>query len=73
VPRGETLAWELRALRELLSKTSPVVEETAQRLASLTGLFERAVIVPNEKLADFHEVRTRPGSFVRPKREQWRF
>ena len=51
-PSKETLAWELRALRELLSKTSPVVEETAQRLASCTGLFERAVIVPNEKLAD---------------------
>src|SRR5687767_9931881 len=52
-PSTETLAWELRALREMLSKTSPVGEETAKRLASCAGVLERAVIVPCEKLADF--------------------
>ena len=52
-PSVETLAWELHALRELLSRTSPVCEEAAQRLASCAGILERAAIVPNEKLADF--------------------
>jgi hypothetical protein len=65
-PSTETLAWELRALRELLSKTSPVVEETAQRLASCAGILERAVIVPSEKLAGFQ--RSQDGA-VRELRE----
>ena len=65
-PSTETLAWELRALRELLSKTSPLVEETAQRLASCAGILERAVIVPSEKLADFQ--RSQDGA-VRELRE----
>jgi len=51
-PSTETLAWELRALRE--------------RLASCTGILERAVIVPSEKLADFQ--RSQDGA-VRELRE----
>jgi len=65
-PSTETLAWELRALRELLSKTSPVVEEAAQRLASCAAILERAVIVPSEKLAGFQ--RSQDGA-VRELRE----
>jgi hypothetical protein len=38
-PSTETLAWELRALRE--------------RLASCAGILERAVMMPSEKLDDF--------------------
>ena len=49
----ETLAWEVRSLREWLSKTSPVVEEAARRLASSAAIFERAVHVPSERLDDF--------------------
>jgi hypothetical protein len=52
-PSTETLAWELRALREWLSNTSPIVEEAARRLGSCVGAFERVVVVSNEKLADF--------------------
>ena len=52
-PSTKTLAWELRALRELLSKMPPVVEEAAQRRASCAGVLERAVIVSSEKLDDF--------------------
>ena len=65
-PSTETLAWELRALREWLSKTSPIVEEAAQRLASCAGILERAVIVPSEKLDDFQ--RSQDGA-VRELRE----
>lgn len=49
----ETLGCELRSLREWLSKTSPIVEEAARRLATTAALFERAVLVPSEKLDDF--------------------
>jgi hypothetical protein len=49
----ETPGWELPSLREWLSKTSPIVEEAARRLATTTALFERAVLVPSEKLDDF--------------------
>ena len=52
-PSTESLAWELRAIREWLSKTSPLVEETARRLASCVTVLERVVVVPSEKLADF--------------------
>jgi hypothetical protein len=53
-PRSmELLGWELRSLREWLSKTSPIVEEAARRLATTAAVFERAVIVPSEKLDDF--------------------
>jgi hypothetical protein len=52
-PTAETLTWELRVLRELLSKTSPIVEEAARRLATTAAIFERAVLVPSEKLQDF--------------------
>lgn len=38
-PPTETLAWEVRALRE--------------RLASCAGILERAVMMPSEKLDDF--------------------
>jgi hypothetical protein len=65
-PSAETLAWELHALRELLSRTSPVVEEAAQRLASCAGILERAALVPNEKLA---EVQRSQDSVVRGLRE----
>jgi hypothetical protein len=65
-PSTETLVWELRALRELLSKTSPVVEEAAQRLASCAGIIERAIIVPSGKLAD---VQRSQDSAVRELRE----
>jgi len=51
-PSTETLAWELRALREWLSKTAPVIDEAARRLASYPTVFDRAVVVPSEKLAD---------------------
>lgn len=64
-PSTETLAWELRALRELLSKTPPVVEEAAQRLASCAGILERAVIVPSEKLDDFQRSHDAAGREVR--------
>jgi hypothetical protein len=49
----ETLGWELHSLREWLSKTSPVVEEAARRLATTAAIFERAILVPSEKLDDF--------------------
>jgi hypothetical protein len=49
----ETLGWELRALHEWLAKTSPIVEEAARRLATTAAIFERAVLVPSEKLDDF--------------------
>jgi hypothetical protein len=49
----ETLGWELRSLREWLSKTSPIVEEAARRLATTAAVFERAVLVPSERLDDF--------------------
>lgn len=53
-PRSmETLGWDLRSLRDWLSKTSPIVEEAARRLASTAAIFERAVLVPSEKLDDF--------------------
>jgi len=65
-PSTETLVGELRALREWLSKTPPVVEEAAQRLASCAGILERALIVPSEKLADFQ--RSQDGA-VRELRE----
>ena len=52
-PSTESLAWELRAVREWLSRTSPLVEETARRLASCVTVIERVVVVPSEKLADF--------------------
>jgi hypothetical protein len=65
-PSVEALAWELRALRDLLPKTSPVFEQAAQRLASCAGILERAVIVPNEKLADFQR---RQDGVVRELRE----
>lgn len=49
----ETLGWELRSLREWLSRTSPVVEEAARRLAATAAIFERTAVVPSEKLEDF--------------------
>jgi hypothetical protein len=49
----ETLGWELGSLREWLSKTSPIVEEAARRLATTAAAFERAVLVPSAKLEDF--------------------
>ena len=52
-PSTETLAWELRVLGELLSTTSPIVEEAALRLATTAAILERAVLVPSEKLEDF--------------------
>jgi hypothetical protein len=53
LPSAADLADELRALREALVKPTPVTEETAQSLASSAQVFERAVVVPSEKLADF--------------------
>jgi hypothetical protein len=50
---AEAIVGELRALREWLSTTAPVTEETAQRVASLADVLRRAVVVPSEKLADF--------------------
>ncbi len=53
-PRSmETLGWELRSLREWLSKTSPIVEEATRRLAATAAVFERAVLVPSERLDNF--------------------
>jgi hypothetical protein len=52
-PSTEAIVGELRALREWLSRTAPVTEETAQRLASIAGVLGRVVVVPSEKLADF--------------------
>src|SRR5262249_3786118 len=52
-PSTETLAGELRALREWLSKTSPVIEEAARHLGSSAVIVERQVAAPSEKLADF--------------------
>jgi hypothetical protein len=53
-PRSmEMLGWDLRSLRDWLSKTSPIVEEAARRLATTAAVFERAVLVPSEKLDDF--------------------
>jgi hypothetical protein len=49
----ETLGWELRSLREWLSRTSPIVEEATRRLAATAAVFERAVLVPSEKLDTF--------------------
>jgi hypothetical protein len=49
----ETLGWEMRSLREWLSRTSPVVEEATRRLAATAAVFERAVLVPSEKLDSF--------------------
>jgi hypothetical protein len=53
----ETLGWELRSLREWLLKTSPIVDEATLRLASTAAIFERAVLVPSEKLDDFQRSR----------------
>ena len=52
-PTTETLVRELQALREWLSMTSSVADEAARRLASCTGVLERVVVIPGEKLADF--------------------
>jgi hypothetical protein len=52
-PSTEAIVGELRALREWSSRTAPVTEETAQRVASIGGVLERVVLVPSEKLADF--------------------
>jgi hypothetical protein len=52
-PSTDTLAWELRGLREWFSKTSPAFEEAARRLASCATVLEGVVVVPSEKLADF--------------------
>jgi hypothetical protein len=52
-PTTETLVRELQALREWLSMTSSVNDETARRLASCTGVLERVVVIPVEKVADF--------------------
>jgi hypothetical protein len=49
----ETLGWEVCSLREWLSKTSPIVEDAARRLATTAAIFERAVLVPSEKLDNF--------------------
>jgi hypothetical protein len=49
----ETLGWELRSLREWLSRTSPIVEEATRRLVATAAVFERAVLVPSEKLDSF--------------------
>jgi aminoglycoside phosphotransferase (APT) family kinase protein len=49
----ETLGWELRSPREWLSKTSPIVEEAARRLATNAAVFERSILVPSEKLDAF--------------------
>jgi hypothetical protein len=49
----ETPGWELRSLREWLSRTSPIIDEAARRLATTAATFERAVLVPSEKLEDF--------------------
>jgi hypothetical protein len=49
----EALGWELRSLREWLSKTSPIVEEATRRLAATVTVFERAVLVPSERLDNF--------------------
>ena len=51
-PSAAELAYDLRALREALSKTTPVTEETAQSLASSARVLERVVVVPPERLAD---------------------
>lgn len=52
-PSAETLALELWALHEWLTKTSPAVEEAARRLGSSAAVFERLVAVPSDKLADY--------------------
>ena len=52
-PSMKTLGWELRSLREWLSRTSPIVEEATRRLATTAATFEQAVLVPSEKLEDF--------------------
>jgi hypothetical protein len=52
-PSTEALVWELRGLGAWLSRTSPVVEDAAKRLASCAGTLERAVGVPSERLAEF--------------------
>jgi hypothetical protein len=52
-PSTEAIVGELRALREWLSTTAPVTEETAQRVASVADVLRRVVVVPSEKLADF--------------------
>jgi hypothetical protein len=51
-PSAADLAYELRALREALAKSTPVTEETTQSLASSARVLERVVVVPSEKLAD---------------------
>jgi hypothetical protein len=48
-----TVAWELRAPLESLARTSPLIGEAARRLTSCADVFERVVVVPGEKLADF--------------------
>src|SRR5262249_17117146 len=57
----DALLWELRALVAWLSRTTPVVEDAAKRLASCAGQLERALVVPSEKLAEFQ--RTQNGAF----------
>jgi hypothetical protein len=64
VPTGsstEALVWELRTLVASLSRTTPVVEDAAKRLASYAGHLERAVVAQSEKLAEFQ--RSQNGAF----------
>jgi len=56
----DALLWE-PALVAWLSRTTPVVEDAAKRLESCAGQFERALVVPSEKLAEFQ--RTQNGAF----------
>lgn len=51
-PSTEALVWELRALRDSLSKSSPVVEGAAQRLTSSAAVLERVVVLPSAKHAE---------------------
>ena len=54
------LQSDVRALKEGLSQMTLLAEETARRLASITQVLERSVVVPSEKLADLQ--RTHDGA-----------
>jgi hypothetical protein len=60
-PSLETLGWELRSLRDWLSKTSPIVEETARRLASS----ERSSCPARSSTTSSAAMTAPSGSFVR--------
>jgi len=61
VRRRRPWVKELRALVASLSRTTPVVEDAAKRLATCAGHLERTVVAQSEKLAEFQ--RSQNGAF----------